>query len=123
MKTPRFWALVVVASAAFALAPAPRDFVQNARQENTWARWKFLIGDWTGLGSGKPGEGAGWFSFAMPLSPGTLDGDHPRCRDRKAFCKSPNNRSGFLHSVLLRQTCVGQRHGALTEVPISHCKI
>jgi hypothetical protein len=32
-----------------------------------WAGWRFLIGDWAGEGSGKPGEGLGWFSLRFDL--------------------------------------------------------
>ena len=29
--------------------------------------WNFVLGDWVGEGSGKPGEGAGWFTFNKDL--------------------------------------------------------
>ena len=37
-------------------------------QTNTWDKCKWLIGDWVGEGSGKPGEGKGWFSLKEDLS-------------------------------------------------------
>jgi hypothetical protein len=29
----------------------------------TWSKWNFLIGNWNGVGSGRPGLGTGYFSF------------------------------------------------------------
>ena len=41
-----------------AIAQSPSD---------PWSQWGFLIGDWTGEGSGKPGEGEGSFSLIPDL--------------------------------------------------------
>ena len=40
----------------------------STAQTNTWDKCKWLIGDWVGEGSGKPGEGKGWFSLKEDLS-------------------------------------------------------
>ena len=38
-----------------------------ARQDSTWNKWNWLIGDWAGEGSGQPGIGGGTFSFKTDL--------------------------------------------------------
>jgi len=37
------------------------------QQNSTWNQWNWLIGDWAGEGSGKPGQGGGTFSFIADL--------------------------------------------------------
>lgn len=37
------------------------------QQSTTWDKWKWLIGEWQGEGSGQPGQGGGTFSFAFDL--------------------------------------------------------
>ncbi|MGA9211393.1 hypothetical protein [Kaistella sp.] len=37
------------------------------QQSKTWEKWNWLIGEWKGEGSGKPGQGSGTFSFAFNL--------------------------------------------------------
>ena len=37
------------------------------QQNSTWNQWNWLIGDWAGEGSGKPGPGGGTFSFKADL--------------------------------------------------------
>ena len=39
-----------------------------AQQSTTWAKWQWLIGDWQGEGTGKPGAGTGTFSFKPDLN-------------------------------------------------------
>ena len=34
----------------------------------TGPEWNFVLGDWVGEGSGKPGEGSGWFTFNKDLA-------------------------------------------------------
>jgi hypothetical protein len=36
-------------------------------REDPWAGWRFVVGEWAGEGSGRPGEGAGSFSFRFDL--------------------------------------------------------
>ena len=38
-----------------------------AQQNSTWNKWNWLIGNWAGEGSGKPGQGSGTFSFKTDL--------------------------------------------------------
>ncbi len=38
-----------------------------AQQSGTWAKWQWLIGEWHGEGTGKPGQGTGTFSFKPDL--------------------------------------------------------
>ena len=38
-----------------------------AQKNETWEKWNWLIGDWTGEGSGSPGQGSGWFSLLPDL--------------------------------------------------------
>ncbi len=79
------WALLAVAS-----------FAQGARQDDAWARWKFLIGDWVGVGSGDPGRGEGGFSFALDLEGKILV--------RKSFAEyppKPGETKGIRHEDLM----------------------
>ena len=41
--------------------------ISFGQQDTTWNTWNWLIGDWTGEGSGVPGQGAGYFSFQPDL--------------------------------------------------------
>jgi hypothetical protein len=60
-----------------------------AQQENrSWEKYRFLIGDWVGEGSGAPGEGSGYFSFAMELEKNILvrknHSEYPAAQSRPA---------------------------------------
>lgn len=72
---------IVCLSACFAQPPAKPD--------NPWAPLSFLLGDWTGEGSGQPGQGAGGFSFLPDLEKNVLvrknRADYPATKDRPAF--------------------------------------
>jgi hypothetical protein len=63
----------------------------NAQQAktDTWAKWKFLIGDWDGQGTGKPGDGAGGFTLQPDLDGRVLvrknHADYPAANGRPAF--------------------------------------
>jgi hypothetical protein len=39
---------------------------------NKWNKWNWLLGDWTGVGKGNPGEGVGTFSFTTDLDSNIL---------------------------------------------------
>ena len=71
-----------------AIAVAPL-FAQTSKPADRWAPVSFLIGEWTGEGSGGPGNGTGGFSF-LPDQNGTVlirknRADYPAGKDRPAF--------------------------------------
>lgn len=39
----------------------------HSQQNKAWTKWEFLMGEWTGEGSGMPGHGKGSFSFKTDL--------------------------------------------------------
>ena len=47
-------------------------FSLNAQQDDRWENWKPLIGNWSGEGSGVPGDGTGSFSFTLDLEQNIL---------------------------------------------------
>lgn len=47
--------------------------LSNAQQKSiNWSKWKYLAGNWEGVGTGKPGEGTGYFSFKFELDSNVL---------------------------------------------------
>ena len=38
-----------------------------AKPDDPWAGWRFLVGEWSGDGSGQPGQGQGGASFVLDL--------------------------------------------------------
>jgi hypothetical protein len=61
-------------------------------QENSrpnWQEWGFLIGEWTGTGSGQPGQGTGGFSFKPDLQQRVLvrtsRAEYPATKERPAY--------------------------------------
>ena len=75
-----FCAAVLVVSGARAQGPAASP---------DWNRFRFLIGEWVGEGSGQPGEGSGGFTFSTDLQGRILVrknfADYPATKDRPAF--------------------------------------
>ena len=61
MRHARWFALFI---AAMALLSSP---LQAAIDHDPWDSCRFLLGQWTGEGSGQPGQGKGEFSFAPEL--------------------------------------------------------
>jgi len=47
-------------------------FLSYAQQTDKWEKWKPLIGNWSGEGSGLSGEGTGTFSFNLDLNQNIL---------------------------------------------------
>jgi len=41
--------------------------VARGAAPDPWARWRFLLGEWTGTGAGDPGAGSGGSTFALEL--------------------------------------------------------
>ena len=68
---------------------ASSHFAQSAKSESAWAPLSFLIGEWTGEGGGRPGQGSGSFSFLPDLDQKILvrknRSDYPATKDRPAF--------------------------------------
>jgi len=61
-----------------------------------WKPVEFLVGDWVGSGSGKPGEGAGEFSMKFDL-------DHKILvrRNRNQLVPKPGEKNGAIHEDLM----------------------
>lgn len=57
------------AVAAFGLLFAALAAAQPERSAISWGGLEFLIGEWTGGGSGQPGQGSGWFSLKFEIAP------------------------------------------------------
>jgi hypothetical protein len=54
-----------------------------------WSGWKFLIGEWSGEGTGTPGQGSGGFSSLPDLSGRVLirknRAEYPATKDKPAY--------------------------------------
>jgi hypothetical protein len=78
-----------VKSALLLLLAVPLSFAQSPKPADRWAPLAFLIGEWTGEGSGDPGQGSGGFSF-LPDQDGKIlirknRADYPATKARPAF--------------------------------------
>ena len=62
---------------------------QASKQDPVWEPLHFLLGDWTGEGTGEPGQGTGSFSFRLELAQNILvrknRADYPARQGRPAF--------------------------------------
>lgn len=58
MKSNLIAVILTFIAAAFSIAQ---------ENNNNWGKLSYLIGDWKGEGSGKPGEGGGYFTFKLDL--------------------------------------------------------
>lgn len=61
------------------------------QQKPDWSAFKFLIGDWIGVGSGAPGEGTGTTTFHFALD------DHILVRKNHAEYPAANGRPAITH--------------------------
>ena len=77
------------------LLAAP-SFAQSPKQKDTWEQWKFLVGDWIGIGSGEPGKGDGGFSFTPDL-----DGKVLIRKSYSAYPPKPGESMGIRHEDLM----------------------
>jgi hypothetical protein len=55
-----------VAALSVAMGGQPRSAAPHSSGD-PWAGWRFVLGEWVGGGSRKPGEGSGSFSFRFDL--------------------------------------------------------
>jgi hypothetical protein len=80
--------LCLVSLCVLTVLPAPKIATQQSEAPN-WQDWSFLLGEWTGVGSGQPGQGAGKFSFKPDLQRRVLVrtnyAEYPATKDRPAF--------------------------------------
>jgi hypothetical protein len=80
--------LLLAASAVLSLS-LQADAGQAAPQDDIWAAYRFLLGDWVGEGEGGPGQGKGEFSFAAELQGKVLvrrnRAEYPASGDRPAL--------------------------------------
>jgi hypothetical protein len=65
------------------------------QQNQTWDNWNWLIGNWSGEGSGQPGQGGGTFSFIFSLDKNIVV--------RKSHSEYPaaNNKPAIIHDDLM----------------------
>jgi len=82
--------LVLPALFLLLLVPVPvRSLQQSAKEGDNWEPFRFLIGEWTGKGSGSPGEAGGSFSFSFDLEEKILvrrnRADYPATKEKPAY--------------------------------------
>ena len=62
---------------------------QQSSQKPDWSAFQFLLGEWTGEGSGNPGQGNGIFTFSLDLQDHILirrnQSDYPEIKTHAAF--------------------------------------
>jgi hypothetical protein len=76
-------------TAAVLLLSAASLLAQQNKTDPRWAPLAFLIGEWTGEGTGQPGQGTGGFSF-LPDQDGKIlirknRADYPATKDKLAY--------------------------------------
>src|SRR5689334_8984346 len=71
-------------------------FAEERPATDPWAGLRFLVGEWVGVGSGKPGEGTGGFTFAPDL-----DGKILLRKNFSEFPPKPGEKHGMRHEDLL----------------------
>ena len=68
---------------------APQTSAQQSNNAANWEPFRFLLGDWTGEGTGTPGEATGGFSFSFDLEGKILirksRADYPATKDKPAY--------------------------------------
>lgn len=95
MRMSRPWTIpALLLSAACALAAASPTNI--AETPDIWKGWTFLLGDWVGTGTGKPGEGSGVFSFRPEL-----DGRILVRKNRVEYPARDGSGPGTVHEDLL----------------------
>jgi hypothetical protein len=94
MRRRMFAVLVLFAGAGwmFGQSAAP----QAGKPADPWAKLNFLIGEWTGVGSGAPGEATGGTTFAFGLDKSIL-----ARTNRAQYPPQPGQKTGLLHEDLM----------------------
>jgi hypothetical protein len=90
--------VVLVVGPATAVMPAPsgegtpgrsQASVAARQGDDRWRDFRFLLGQWAGVGKGSPGQGPGTFSFELALDDTVLlrrsHSTYPATKDRPAF--------------------------------------
>jgi hypothetical protein len=82
----------LLALSVLLLLPLPilaRSGAQLTKEADTWEPFRFLIGEWTGKGTGATGEAVGAFSFSFELDEKILlrrnRADYPATKDKPAY--------------------------------------
>jgi hypothetical protein len=74
----RFAAILLLAAASL-----------QAQDKPNWEKWRFLIGDWVGEGTGETGLGTGRFKFELQLDQRILvrqnHAEYPATKDKTAY--------------------------------------
>ncbi len=82
----RFTPVVI---AILLLAAVPAERAATAADDDRWAAFRPLLGEWRGEGSGQPGKGTGQLSHSLELDGQVLvrrnHVDYPATRERGAF--------------------------------------
>ena len=64
-------------------------WAQQSSSKPDWSAFRFLLGEWTGEGSGNPGQGSGTFTFSMELDDQIIirhnRSDYPKTNQHPAF--------------------------------------
>ena len=87
MKSTKFIlviAIVLVANSVF-----------SQQQIISWDKWNHLIGEWEGVGDGKPGKGKGTFTFYNELDGNVL------VRKAQTYFAPTANREEFTHTDIM----------------------
>src|SRR3974390_68800 len=83
-------------SAALLLLALRQTHLRAAEIPDAWKPFQFLLGDWVGTGSGKPGEGTGEFSLKFDLNQKVLIR-----RNRNELAPGPKEPAGAVHEDLM----------------------
>ncbi len=86
---------LVCAAMAVLLANCHASESEPPVQGDPWAAYRFVLGNWVGEGSGRPGQGTGEFSFAPELQGKIL------VRKNRAEYPAAGGRKGLSHEDLL----------------------
>jgi hypothetical protein len=95
MRSHTFHRLFVVAFVLFLFPAASPLSAQAVASSDPFAPLQFLMGDWTGPGSGKPGEGSGSCSFSFDLEKKVIIR-----RGRAEYAAKPGEKAGVRHEDL-----------------------